>query len=419
MAMRCAVDLLQFNYPDRQSRVQSSASRAEHVAPDGFTVAADGAAMDRRKARSTLAPSAKFWSPAWKTKLRRQLLVWYARHRRDLPWRRTSDPYQIWISEIMLQQTQVGTVVPYFERFVAAFPNLHALANAAEHDVLKRWEGLGYYRRARQLHLAAKVVVGQHGGHLPRDPALLAGLPGIGRYTAGAIASIAFDVRTPILEANTRRLLQRLCAQRKTAGILTDNQLWDQAEKLLPRGKAGAFNQALMELGSLICKPAEPLCHLCPVSGLCPTRRLGLANRPLPTNRAPIESVREACVIVGRGNRVLIRQCMSPDRWAGLWDFLRFPLATLDGAVLEKELRQRTLELTGLRIANLQRRTTIKHSVTRFRITLECYIATASVSRLPKAGINLRWIDIAELVQYPLSRPARRIAELLAEQNPV
>src|SRR5579872_810155 len=204
------------------------------------------------------------------TRLRRALRAWYSRHARPLPWRKTADPYVIWISEIMLQQTTVAAVVPYFDRFVKRFPTLESLASAAEKEVLRRWEGLGYYSRARNLHRAARILVRERGGRFPNDVAELLTLPGIGRYTAGAIASFAFDKQAPILEANTLRLYCRLLDfggdPRSAAG---QKLLWGFAGQIVPRRHPGTFNQSLMELGATVCTVDEPRCSVCPVRGYC------------------------------------------------------------------------------------------------------------------------------------------------------
>ncbi|MEX2558864.1 MAG: A/G-specific adenine glycosylase, partial [Pirellulales bacterium] len=237
---------------------------------------------------------------AWKREFRRRLLAWFGEHARDLPWRRSRDPYRVWISEIMLQQTQVATVEPYFRRFLRQFPSLRALAAAPEEQVLLAWEGLGYYRRARQLHRAARMIVEEHRGRFPREPAAVRALPGIGRYTAGAITSIAFDAREAIVEANTVRLFSRLLAYAGDTGQAAAQRLfWEFAEQLLPAGGAGRFNQALMELGSLVCLPREPQCGRCPVAALCPTHRDGLEQViPRAASRPPATSVREAALVV-------------------------------------------------------------------------------------------------------------------------
>ena len=201
---------------------------------------------------------------AWLRTFRRKLRAWYDRHARDLPWRGTRDPYAIWLSEIMLQQTQVETVKPYFQRFLAALPTISALAQADEQQVLRLWEGLGYYRRARQLHQAARRIVVEHDGRFPTDPQSAQRLPGIGRYTAGAILSIAMDQRRPILEANTVRVFSRLLAyDGQTTSSAGQRLLWAAAEAVLPSRDVGRFNQALMELGSEVCRCRAPAYRTC------------------------------------------------------------------------------------------------------------------------------------------------------------
>ena len=214
--------------------------------------------------------------------LRRRLVRWYARAKRDLPWRRSRDPYAVWVSEVMLQQTQVERVKEFYRRFMARFPTVRELATAREADVLKHWEGLGYYRRARQLHAAAQAVVADHAAEFPRTVAGLLGLPGIGRYTAGAIASIAFDLPAPIVEANSRRVLARLAGHDEPVGGTGDKPIWELAAAVVPRKGAGVFNQALMDLGAMVCTPDRPLCGGCPLAGDCVAHAAGrvAARRP-------------------------------------------------------------------------------------------------------------------------------------------
>jgi A/G-specific adenine glycosylase len=326
----------------------------------------------------------------------------------------------VWVSEIMLQQTQVETVKPYFERFLNAFPDVHALASAEEQSVLRLWEGLGYYRRARQMHQAAKVIFAEHGGDFPRDVDSLQALPGIGRYTAGAIASIAFDEPAPILEANTIRLLCRLLAYRgdptKSAG---QELLWAFAQKLLPRNNAGRFNQALMELGSLVCTPKSPACEHCPVLSLCPTYCAGLQNEiPRAKERKKYEEVREAAVVLRRRGKVLLRQCQSGERWAGLWDFPRVAVPAADGHSRQSQIEARVQQQIGHAIQLGRLLTTLKHGVTRFRITLDCYDA-ACVARGARRRMrdNVRWIAPAELPELPLSTTGRKLAEFVHDSS--
>ncbi len=252
------------------------------------------------------------FSSAEKQSLRRRLLAWYHKHARDLPWRRSRDPYRVWISEIMLQQTQVATVRDYFTRFIAAFPDIRSLADANEIDVLRLWEGLGYYRRARQLHAAAKQVVEIHSGKFPHDLVELQSLPGIGRYTAGAIASIAFDQHAPILEANTIRLFSRLLAfTGEATSAAGQSTLWRFAEEILPQKDVAHFNQALMELGSLVCTPIEPLCDQCPLATLCKANKLQLQHAiPAAKPRPAFTHLREAAIILSQSGGARMQESL-------------------------------------------------------------------------------------------------------------
>ena len=261
--------------------------------------------LSRRKTKSSAA--------AWRRQIQQRLLAWYRTNARQLPWRETRDPYAIWISEIMLQQTQVATVERYYSKFLAAFPTVRALAAAREQKVLRLWEGLGYYRRARQLHAAAKIIVAEDDGRFPNDLETLRRLPGIGRYTAGAILSIAFDIPAPILEANTIRLLCRLLALRADpTSNAAQKLLWQTAEELLPASEVGHFNQALMELGSLICSPRDPRCDQCPLNSLCPTYASDLQDR-IPAIRRPpeTENLHEAAVLIHHRGRVTAAKVRS------------------------------------------------------------------------------------------------------------
>ncbi|MEX2174424.1 MAG: A/G-specific adenine glycosylase, partial [Pirellulaceae bacterium] len=344
--------------------------------------------------------------------LARQLHVWFLKAARDLPWRRTKDLYAIWISEVMLQQTQVVTVIPYFERFLGRFPDVAALAAADEQEVLRLWEGLGYYRRARQLHAAARQIVAEHRGRFPQTFAAVRSLPGIGRYTAGAVLSIGLDARLPILEANTIRVLSRLAAFRgdptQSAG---QKRLWSLAEAILPARDVGIFNQALMELGSEICTPKAPACDRCPVRRHCLAYERELQDQiPVAARKTKYEEVTEAAVVVRRGGRVLVRQCQPGERWAGLWDFPRFAARGADMAA-------RVSELTGVAALVGERFAKLRHGVTRFRITLDCYEAKyiRQTRGLAASPACIRWVSTDELAALPLSTTGRKIARLVAQ----
>jgi A/G-specific adenine glycosylase len=353
---------------------------------------------------------------SWKRNFRRRLLVWYRRHRRELPWRDSADPYRVWLSEIMLQQTQVATVVAYFHRFVEALPTVNELAAADEQQVLRLWEGLGYYRRARQLHKAAQQIVELHGGRFPSEIDQVRALPGIGRYTAGAITSIAFGARQPILEANTIRLLSRLIGYRadvsKAAG---QKRLWEVAETILPQKQVGDFNQGLMELGAKLCTPRNPSCDVCPVSELCVAKQLNLQDE-IPLLRKPVkfEEVHEAAVVVRRRGKILLCQYREGGRWAGLWDFPRFTLQKRNGAARDAELVAKVADMTGVTISPKGQIATLKHGVTRFRITLHCHAATFVSAR--KAGSGrppMQWLSPEDLPDIPLNTTGRRLSKLI------
>ena len=344
---------------------------------------------------------------------RRQLIRWYEKHARDLPWRRTTDPYRVWISEIMLQQTTVVAVVPYFERFLARFPSVNDLAAADENDVLRLWEGLGYYSRARNLRTAAQVIVHEHASVFPSEVDLLQKLPGIGRYTAGAIASFAFDRRAPIVEANTLRLYCRLLGYsgdpRSAAGQQT---LWSFAEAILPNAQPGRFNQALMELGATVCSPKEPDCEHCPVHAHCRAFVEGTqAGIPQPATRPAITEVVEVSVAVRRGKKYLLRRRPPKERWAGLWDFVRF---ALDDSTTTARVIAAVREHTSLKVELGPQLAELKHGVTRYRITLKCFRAEAVSGELRTDG-EWQWVSSKDFGDYPLSVTGRKFAKLLAE----
>jgi A/G-specific adenine glycosylase len=381
------------------------------------------------------APGALWIDAAWRRRWINRLLNWFEAHARDLPWRRTRDLYAIWISEIMLQQTQVATVVPYWQRFLARFPDVASLAAADEQEVLRLWEGLGYYRRARLLHAAARQIVEQHGGQFPTTFDAVRKLPGIGRYTAGAILSIGLDQRLPVLEANTTRVLCRLAAlEADPRSTTAQNQLWALAEVLLPARRCGAVNQALMELGSTLCTPAHPDCLRCPLAGTCLARQRGIANQlPRQVKQKRYENVTEVAIAVRRRRDVLLRRCVAGERWAGLWDFLRFSWFTEGVGSVTARPRARSCDLpnasaichqcreqTGVPIRNPRYISTLQHGVTRFRITLHCLEAKLD-GQLPgspnerAAGRVWRWVPLAELDQVPLSSTGRAISRLLVQ----
>ncbi len=270
---------------------------------------------------------------------------------------------------------------------------------------------------ARQLHQAAQQIVAQHQGQFPATLDEVLTLPGVGRYTAGAILSIAFDQRQPILEANTLRLYSRLLGYRqdprRAAG---QRRLWEFAATILPRQRVGEFNQAMMELGSTLCKPRRPACHICPLTRLCPTRAHGWQDQiPVASKKVRYEEIAEAAVMVRRRQLVLLRRCGPQERWAGLWDFPRFAHdPDLDGG---QPLPQQVAELTGVHVHIGPRLTVLKHGVTRFRITLTCYHADYQSGR-PRDPQNCRWVPADDLAAYPLSVTGRKLARWIDAPPP-
>jgi A/G-specific adenine glycosylase len=322
----------------------------------------------------------------------------------------------VWISEVMLQQTTVAAVAPYYERFLRQFPDVESLAAADEADVLRLWEGLGYYSRARNLHQGAREIVHSLGGEFPRQPAELQRLPGIGRYTAGAIASFAFNERAPIVEANTQRLYARLLAfdgdPRRSAG---QKVLWQFAEIILPRKHPGRFNQALMDLGAMVCTPSDPQCPSCPVQRWCRAFREGRVSEiPRPARRLAATDVTAYAVAVRRRGAYLLRRYRPGERWGGLWDFPRFETETASDipSDVERRLVQRVREETGLAVRLGPQLARFRHSVTRFRITLYCFAADVLGGRL-RRGEEWAWVPPARHEDYPLSVTARKLADRL------
>jgi A/G-specific adenine glycosylase len=364
----------------------------------------------------------------WYRRFRRNLRAWYNKHARDLPWRKTSDPYRIWIREIMLQQTTVTAVVPYFERFLAHFPTVQTLAEAAEDEVLRYWEGLGYYSRARNIHKSAITIVNELKGHFPETVADLAELPGIGRYTAGAIVSFAYDRPAPIVEANTLRLYSRLLAYRDDPRSTKGQRiLWQFAETLVPKRAPGRFNQGLMELGGAVCVPQEPDCPQCPVRSCCGAfQQAAQTEIPVPKPRPEIIELTEASVAIRNDQgEYLLRRCLPGERWAGLWDFIRFPIElkhglTKKGTVskrLQSSIEKLSQSLTGLDVRVEEWVTEMRHSVTRYRITLHCFCAMSSDNSLPTTSEETSWVPPAQFKDYPLSVTGRKLAKLIQTRH--
>ncbi len=343
----------------------------------------------------------------------RALLAWFDPSRRPMPWRQTRDPYRIWVSEVMLQQTTVAAVVPYYERFVAAFPTVAALAAAAPDDVMKMWEGLGYYSRARNLHAAARILAAGRRGELPSTVSELAALPGIGRSTAGAIASIAFGRDEPVLDGNVRRVAARLLGIRDDlARPAAQRALWDASRKLIRPGTGRETALALMDLGNLVCAPRGPRCPECPLARFCRARRDGTADAiPLRRRRRPLpcHDIVAAVIEDARG-RVLVRRRPDDGLLGGLW---AFPGGKREkGETLEAALAREMEDDLGIGIAVGEKVGAVPHAYSHFRITLHAYRC-----RLVRGGVrasrDVEWVAPSGLSAYALPRSNRRIADLL------
>ena len=313
----------------------------------------------------------------------------------------------------MLQQTTVAAVAPRFEQFLAAFPDIHALAAADEQHVLKVWEGMGYYSRARNLHRAARQLVESQGGVLPDNPAVWADLPGVGRYILAAVLSQAFDRRLPVVEANSLRVLCRLFAQAgdpKSAPV--NAWLWETATAILPKKRVGDFNQALMELGALICTPQKPDCPNCPLKSECLARREGIQDRiPRKSARPRIVEVREACVVARHNGKVLLTRRPAGGRWANMWEF---PRVVLEDSESHDDAARRLIDSVGLKAEPGGELMTIRYAVTRFRMKMVCLEATARAKTFRLSYYEEgRWLRPAELSDYPVSSPQRKLTAVV------
>ena len=339
----------------------------------------------------------------------RRLLDWYRSNKRSLPWRDHPDPYAVWVSEIMLQQTRVEAVIPYFKRWLEYFPTIEKLAQASEQSVLNAWEGLGYYARARNLRKAAQEVMSQHGGQLPGTVKALRGLPGIGQYTAGAIASMAFGLDEAALDGNIRRVLARVFNVGELATSPTGQRtLWALAEKHLLRGQAGDYNQAMMDLGATVCLPANPACPTCPVRAVCEARRLRIqSQRPVLAAKAKVPHYTLAAAVVLRGGRVLLSQRPADGLLGGMWEF---PNARVSKAP-PREIVAAIAAQYGLRVTCGELLAVVPHAYSHFSV--EVYAYHCQATEVPKRD-NLRWIALRQLADYPMGKIDRRIAKELA-----
>ena len=345
-------------------------------------------------------------------KLQRQILAWFHKNARALPWRETYDPYHVWISEIMLQQTQMDRAVDYFNTWISRFPDIASITRASEEEVLKLWEGLGYYARARNIIKTANIIQADYNGKVPAGHNLLLKLPGIGKYTAGAIMSIAFNKKYPLVDANIERVFARLF---NLAEPVKDKKIhdfiWQKASEFLPPGKAREFNQALMELGALVCLARNPRCKICPIRTDCQAYRLDLvAERPVLPEPPKTIFIEMATGILEHAGRFLIQKRKSHGVWANLWEF---PGGRLEpGETPEMALVREYLEETELVVGNLKKITTVQHSYTIYRVTLHCYFCSptdGSFEPILHGAQEYRWVQPTELSDYAFPAGHRKL----------
>ena len=348
------------------------------------------------------------------------LLAWYQQNARDLPWRFVQTPYRTWVSEVMLQQTQVDTMIPYFEKWMEKFPDIRSLAEASKQDILSAWEGLGYYSRARNLHRAAGIVDKEMGGCLPKTSRELQRLPGIGPYTAAAIASIAFGEDRAAVDGNVRRVISRVFDVDIPARSGEGEQLIASlAAEHLPEGQASSYNQAMMDLGAVICTPREPDCGSCPIAEYCQAQALGVQEeRPvrLPRKKPPHLTVTAA--VIQQDGRVLLAQRPVDGLLGGMWEF---PGGTLEEGDLDLSacLKREIMEELGVDILIGRSLGIYQHAYTHFKITLHAYQCSLAEDAHPKnlASERLQWVRLGDLSSFPMGKVDRQIAERLVMEE--
>ena len=352
--------------------------------------------------------------------LQKALLDWFEISQRDLPWRHGYEPYQIWISEIMLQQTQMDRVTLFFNRWMEAFPDIATLANASEHQVLKCWEGLGYYSRARNILKTARLLIKDYHGSIPAQRKDLLRLPGIGPYTAGAIASISFNRDVPVVDANIERVFSRLFNIDLIPGSPEAKKLhWQKAEALLPKNHARNFNQGLMELGALICRPKKPDCSSCPLTSHCLALKYDLIpERPAPKKSTKIIPIEMATGVLIHNGQYFIQQRLADDVWGSLWEF--------PGGRLERDeppelcVVREFLEETEFRVEVDSKITTTIHHYTRYKVTLHCFLVSLlqqNSDPVLHAAQDFNWVSYADLANYAFPSGHRKLIQFLTTQK--
>jgi len=339
-------------------------------------------------------------------------LEWYGQNARDLPWRRTQDPYSIWVSEAMLQQTQVETVIDYYRRFLEAFPDVASLARAPEEQVLGLWSGLGYYRRARSLQAAARIITDQHAGQFPRDEAAALALPGVGRYTAGAVLSIAYDLPQPLVDGNVERVFSRMFGLDLVAGSRElVRHCWDLAQHLVPKCGAGDWNQALMELGATVCTPRRADCSPCPLRRSCLARRAGRVDElPRAKQRALASALEVEMLVIRRKGKLLLERRPVDQALGGLW---QLPTRAVAGAGNATSKLFESDWASGLRAREAADLGRLRHSITRFAIQARILPGLARGRR----AVGLAWFDSQALASLAVTGMTRKALTRLGDES--
>ncbi len=365
-------------------------------------------------ARDTLVNLNHFMPTLEIGRLRQELLDWFAEKQRDLPWRKTSNPYFIWVSEVMLQQTQVQTVIPYYLRFIERFPTVDALAASDLNEVLKSWEGLGYYARARNLQKAAKIVSTEFNSLVPEDYSIFLKLPGVGDYIAAAVQSIAFDKSIATVDGNVKRVLSRLFRIDQPVNLTTaKSHFVDAATRILDKKRAGDFNQAMMELGALICKPSTPVCKECPISQFCQSfEHKTVPEFPKRNKRKPVPSYKIAVGVVFKNDQMLITLRKTEGLLGGLWEFPGGK--TEEGESAAQACLREIKEETNLEIKIEQSLAVIRHAYTHFKIVMEVFVCRHVSGRVRLDGpVDHRWIGFKDIKKYPFPKANHKIFPLL------
>ncbi len=345
---------------------------------------------------------------------RESLLKWFNQHQRRMPWRGIDDPYRIWVSEVMLQQTQVKKVVAYYERFIERFPDIQHLADASLQDVLKVWEGLGYYARARNLHKAAKIVVNELNGKVPSDYQTFRKLPGVGDYSVAAVHSIAFNAPLAAVDGNIKRVLARLFLMNTPINDASSSKLFQQkADTLLERKEPGLFNQAMMELGAMVCRPQSPTCLVCPVNIYCEAFRTARQDEfPRRTKKEKVPEHKMVAGVIYKDTKVLIVQRPLDGLLGGLWEFP-------NGRIVEDETTEQACsryitEVVNLSVTEIKYLTRIRHAFTHFKIVLDVFQCVYNSGEVILNGpIDAKWVKLTELQDFPLPRATHKFLDKL------